>query len=123
LACELPIPNYVKYQFVDVLLIWTAMIVSVLPNKGAATGKRPPKNGIGLLQFLWIALLVATLNCFVVGQQPSPIRDLVMTGMLEGIRWPNFTNYQTLLLQFYEPTVYAPAWVQGCTTHIAGCGR
>ena len=29
------------------------------------------------------------------------------------MRWPNFSDYQTGLLKFYEPTGFAPAWVQG----------
>ena len=29
------------------------------------------------------------------------------------MRWPNFTDYRTALQKFYEPTGYAPAWVQG----------
>ena len=29
------------------------------------------------------------------------------------MKWPNFTDYQDLLLQFYEATRYVPVWVQG----------
>ena len=61
----------------------------------------------------WTALLVAALTCFTAGQQPSDIRSLVSSGNLEGMRWPNFTDYRAWLQKFYEPTGYAPAWVQG----------
>jgi len=29
------------------------------------------------------------------------------------MRWPNFSDYRTWLEKFYEPTGFAPAWVQG----------
>jgi murein L,D-transpeptidase YcbB/YkuD len=47
------------------------------------------------------------------GQQPSDIQNLVASGNLEGMRWPNFSDYRTWLQKFYEPAGYAPAWVQG----------
>src|SRR5271154_391417 len=59
-------------------------------------------------------LLVAALAGLAAGQQPhSDIQNLVASGTLEGMRWPNFSDYQIWLQKFYEPTGYAPAWVQG----------
>ena len=29
------------------------------------------------------------------------------------MRWPNFADYKTALQEFYQPTSYAPAWIQG----------
>jgi murein L,D-transpeptidase YcbB/YkuD len=58
------------------------------------------------------ALLVVFLACFSAGQQPD-IQNLVTSGNLEGMRWPNFSDYRNWLQKFYEPIRFAPAWVQG----------
>ena len=58
------------------------------------------------------ALLVVSLACLSTGQQLD-IQNLVTSGNLEGMRWPNFTDYRNWLQKFYEPTGFAPAWVQG----------
>lgn len=42
----------------------------------------------------------------------SDIQNLVNSGRLEGLRWPNFSDYRASLQEFYEPTGYAPAWVR-----------
>ncbi|MGA7293155.1 MAG: L,D-transpeptidase family protein [Terriglobales bacterium] len=60
-----------------------------------------------------IVLLVATLACNLAGQQTSDIQNIVTSGNLEGMRWPNFSDYRIWLQKFYEPDGYAPAWVQG----------
>jgi len=59
------------------------------------------------------AVLVVFLACFSAGQQASDIQSLVTSGNLDGMRWPNFSDYRTWLQKFYEPAAYAPAWVQG----------
>jgi murein L,D-transpeptidase YcbB/YkuD len=59
------------------------------------------------------AFLIAALTCHVGGQQPSDIQNLATSGNLEGMRWPNFSDYRTWLQKFYQPAGYAPAWVQG----------
>jgi murein L,D-transpeptidase YcbB/YkuD len=46
------------------------------------------------------------------GQQ-SDIQNLVTSGKLEVMRWPNFSDYRDWLQEFYNPTGYAPVWVQG----------
>jgi murein L,D-transpeptidase YcbB/YkuD len=46
------------------------------------------------------------------GQQ-SDVQNLVTSGNLEGMRWPNFSDYREWLQKFYEPTGYAPVWLQG----------
>jgi len=65
------------------------------------------------VRFVWTVLFVATLICLIAGQQPSDIQNLVTSGNLEGMNWPNFSDYRSLLQMFYEPTGYAPAWIQG----------
>jgi murein L,D-transpeptidase YcbB/YkuD len=52
------------------------------------------------------------MACISTGQQ-ADIQNLVTSGNLEGMRWPNFSDYRTSLRKFYGPTGYAPAWVQG----------
>jgi murein L,D-transpeptidase YcbB/YkuD len=56
-------------------------------------------------------ILVAALACQAAAQ-PSDIQNLVTAGNLDGMRWPNFSDYSSWLQKFYEPAAYAPAWVQ-----------
>jgi murein L,D-transpeptidase YcbB/YkuD len=67
------------------------------------------------VRFAWAtALVLSALTCLVAGQQqPSAIQTLVASGNMEGMRWPNFSDYRTWLQKFYQPTAYAPAWVHG----------
>ena len=66
----------------------------------------------GRVRFAWkTALFVVCLACLSVGQQ-SDIQNLVTSGNLEGMRWPNFSDYRNWLQKFYEPTGSAPAWLQ-----------
>lgn len=58
-----------------------------------------------------IAVLVVSLARLSAGQQ-SDIQNLVNSGNLEGLRWPNFSDYRASLQKFYAPTGYAPAWVR-----------
>ncbi len=65
------------------------------------------------MSFAWgAALLVVSLASFSAGQQPE-IQNLAASGNLEGMRWPNFSDYRDWLKQFYEPSGFAPAWVEG----------
>ncbi len=65
------------------------------------------------IRFAWgTALLFVSLASFSAGQQ-SDIQNFVASGNLEGMRWPNFSDYRDWLQKFYEPTGFAPAWVKG----------
>lgn len=65
------------------------------------------------IRFAWgAALLVVSLASLGAGQQPD-IKNLAASGNLEGMRWPNFSDYRDWLLKFYEPSGFAPAWVKG----------
>ena len=66
-------------------------------------------RNIGLKQLL----LAVILSCFAIAQQPSRIQSLITAGSLDGMRWPNFSDYRVWLQKFYEPAGYAPAWLQG----------
>jgi L,D-transpeptidase YcbB len=59
-----------------------------------------------------VLLVFVSLACFSFGQQ-ADIQNLVASGNLEGMRWPNFNDYRDSLQKFYGPTGYAPVWVQG----------
>jgi L,D-transpeptidase YcbB len=58
-------------------------------------------------------LIAIALSCFAFAQAQSRIQSLVTAGSLEGMRWPNFSDYRVWLQKFYEPAAYAPAWLQG----------
>ena len=45
------------------------------------------------------------------GQQ-ADVQNLVTSGKLEGMRWPDLSDYRVWLQKFYEPAGYAP-WLQG----------
>ena len=64
------------------------------------------------IRFVWGAALLVTLVHMSAGQQPG-IQNLVTSGKLEGMRWPNFSDYRDWLRKLYEPTGYAPVWLQG----------
>jgi L,D-transpeptidase YcbB len=40
------------------------------------------------------------------------LRDIVASGRLADLRWPNFSDYKISVLKFYEPAGFAPAWVR-----------
>jgi L,D-transpeptidase YcbB len=70
---------------------------------------RPSLTRIG-----WSTLVIA-FTCVAVGQSLPTMQNLVMAGKLEGMRWPNFRDYQGSLREFYEPRNYKPAWIQGAS--------
>lgn len=59
-----------------------------------------------------LALVIVALACTASAQPTARIQNIVSTGKLEGMRWPNFSDYKTWLQQFYEPAGFAPAWIQ-----------
>ena len=62
----------------------------------------------------WGVLLSAlALATAAIGQPAPVIRDRIAAGTLEGMRWPNFSDYRAWLEKFYEPAQYAPAWIEG----------
>ena len=64
-------------------------------------------------RFAWrTACFVVLLVCFSRAQQ-TDIQNLVASGNLEGMRWPNFSDYQKSVQEFYAASGFAPAWVQG----------
>ena len=58
------------------------------------------------------ALLVVSWAQISTGQQVD-IQTLVTSGKLDDLRWPNFSDYRNSIQEFYGPTGFAPAWVQG----------
>jgi murein L,D-transpeptidase YcbB/YkuD len=63
----------------------------------------------------WVTLVVFAQACGTLAQSASRIQDLVSAGKLDGMQWPNFSDYRPWLQKFYEPAGFAPAWVQGTT--------
>jgi murein L,D-transpeptidase YcbB/YkuD len=59
--------------------------------------------------------LVIALGCLGFAQSQTSIQGVVSAGHLDGMRWPNFPDYQPSLQKFYEPAGYASAWLQGTT--------
>jgi L,D-transpeptidase YcbB len=44
-------------------------------------------------------------------ENAAALRDIVASGNLSDLRWPDFSDYRTWLAGFYGPTGYAPAWI------------
>ena len=63
--------------------------------------------------FWWQFLLVVALSYPGLPQTPNRIQNLIAGGKLDTLRWGNFSDYQRWLKEFYEPTGYAPAWIEG----------
>lgn len=42
---------------------------------------------------------------------PAALREVVELGRLSDLRWPDFSDYRTILEDFYGPTHYAQAWI------------
>jgi murein L,D-transpeptidase YcbB/YkuD len=40
------------------------------------------------------------------------LRALASQGILPELRWPDYSDYRAQVQKFYEPTGYAPAWIQ-----------
>ena len=59
-----------------------------------------------------LILLVAAFVFVSVAQTQPEIQSLVSAGALDGMRWPNFHDFQSSIQEFYQPTGYAPAWLQ-----------
>jgi murein L,D-transpeptidase YcbB/YkuD len=43
----------------------------------------------------------------------AAIREIVVTGRLSDLRWPDFSDYKTIVEDFYKPSSYEPAWIHG----------
>ncbi len=44
-------------------------------------------------------------------EDASALRDIVASGRLSDLRWPDFSDYRDQVASFYGPTAYAPAWI------------
>jgi len=44
-------------------------------------------------------------------ENPAALREVVEIGRLSDLRWPDFSDYRTILENFYAPSHYAPAWI------------
>jgi murein L,D-transpeptidase YcbB/YkuD len=67
------------------------------------------------LCFAAIQVLLGTVLTCAIGAQSFPIKTIVSAASLDGMRWPNFRDYQASMQEFYETTGYAPAWIRGTT--------
>ncbi len=68
-----------------------------------------------------LVLLLAALTSSASAQQQQ-IQSIVSAGRLEGMKWPDFSDYRAWMQKFYEPSGYAPAWIQGTTPSAQASG-
>jgi len=61
----------------------------------------------------WGAILLVVFWAHISSGQQADIQNLIKSGNLEEMRWPNFSDYRDSIQEFYEPTGFASAWVQG----------
>src|SRR5215831_20048188 len=46
-------------------------------------------------------------------QSSSHLREIVASGRLADLHWPDFSDYKTQVTEFYESSTYATAWLNG----------
>ena len=63
----------------------------------------------------WVTLVLIAQTCESLAQSPSRIQDLVSAGKLDGMQWPNFSDYRPWLQKLYEPAGFTAVWIQGTT--------
>ncbi len=80
----------------------------------------PTSRGLRLLQLsalasvsLAMSFVPPTQDVAVAPAQAAALRDIVASGRLADLRWPDFSDYRVLVDGFYAPAGYAPAWVRG----------
>src|SRR5579872_6368672 len=61
----------------------------------------------------WVTVLLVVFSSQISSGQQADIQTLVTNGKLQEMRWPNFGDYRKSIQEFYGPTGFAPAWVQG----------
>lgn len=70
-----------------------------------------------LARFLAAALIVAAwLGVCVPAQaqgDPTALREIVAAAYVPGLKRPRFSDFQATMERFYEPSGYAPAWLEG----------
>jgi len=68
-----------------------------------------------------VALLLALTTLFksretspfpVPSDASATLHEIVATGELAELSWPNFSDYQARVMTFYESSADAPAWIQ-----------
>jgi L,D-transpeptidase YcbB len=62
---------------------------------------------------VWMPVLFALALAWSASAQQQQIQSIVSAGRLDGMRWHDFSDYRVWLQKFYQPTGYAPAWIQG----------
>lgn len=60
-----------------------------------------------------VALLVLAPAAARAGEPAHALRAIVDAAYLDGLRWPRFPDYQTILRDLYEPREYQPLWLDG----------
>jgi murein L,D-transpeptidase YcbB/YkuD len=79
-------------------------------NPGGSGKMRVPSHRI---RFGWSTVVLLAALAPLAAAQPFELQALVASGNMDSMRWPNFSDYRTTLQKFYQPTAYAPAWIQG----------
>lgn len=64
------------------------------------------------MSFAWGTVIFLSLAS-VGATQSSEIQTLVMSGSLEGMRWPNFSDYRKSLQELYQSVGFSPVWLRG----------
>jgi L,D-transpeptidase YcbB len=81
----------------------------------------PASRGLRLLRLSALVSLGLAMNFRLLPQevaatpptQAAALREIVSSGRLADLRWPDFSDYRMLVDSFYAPTGYAPAWTPG----------
>ena len=93
------------------------------PTTSVDGGLQPLAAWAAPVRRLWVCrslpraalILLVLLTPCAGAQAPARIESLVNAGTLDGMRSRDFRAYQESVREFYAPSGYAPAWVQGTT--------
>lgn len=69
------------------------------------------QSSVLLFATFFIVVGVPLLSSQTATSTDAHVRRIVSAGRLEMLRWPNFSDYRSILETFYRPT-YAPVWIR-----------
>ena len=67
---------------------------------------------------IFLLLLMTLVPCELKAQATNPadcrsaLCEMVHSGQLPGLRWPDFSDHQTRVQDFYRPANYSYAWIR-----------
>ncbi len=84
---------------------WHSIAISSILSRGLRL------LGAAAVAWLAVAAPVSGQTAASPSGNPAALREVVEIGRLSDLRWPDFSDYRTILENFYGPSHYASAWI------------